>query len=270
MRLPQTRLLRLASEGDVLTAWLDDAATRNALTAQMRDDLNALVATLEHGSEFRVLVLRGASGTFCSGGDLKAFKRLSATSLAADGTDPIAADNAIYGDFLRRYNLLPLTTIALVEGSAFAGALGLLCVTDAVIVLETARFSMSETTLGLVPAQIAPFLVQRIGLTHTRRLALTGARFDGIEAQRLGIAHFVQPSIESAEALLAELIGNVLRCAPRANAATKQLLLDSAPHQDSALLDRAAQLFAQSLRGEGSEGTNAFAEKRRPSWVQGR
>ena len=83
-------------------------------------------------------------------------------------------------------NTTPQVVVAAVEGYAIAGGFGLLCVSDVAICTEDAGFAMSETAIGIVPAQIAPFVAARIGVPQTRHLALTAARFKGPEALRLG------------------------------------------------------------------------------------
>jgi isohexenylglutaconyl-CoA hydratase len=96
--------------------------------------------------------------------------------------DPIALNNREYGSFLEMVNTTPQVVVAAVEGYAIAGGFGLLCVSDVAICTEDAGFAMSETALGIVPAQIAPFVAARIGVPHTRHLTLTAARFKGPEA----------------------------------------------------------------------------------------
>jgi isohexenylglutaconyl-CoA hydratase len=131
-----------------------------------------------------------------------------------------------------------------------------------------AQFGLPETSLGLLPAQIAPFVVQRIGLTETRRLALTAARFDGHQARRLGLVHFVEQDAQALAERLDEVLQHVLCCAPEANAMTKKLLLASAGQPSSELLDEAAQWFSDAAAGEeGIEGTMAFVQKRKPRWA---
>ena len=127
---------------------------------------------------------------------------------------------------------------------------------------------MPETSLGLLPAQIAPFVVRRIGLTQARRLALTAARFDGEQARQLGLVHFVENDATARQERLEQQLAQVLRCAPGANARTKALLLASVDQPLGSLLDQAADDFAQAVSGEeGTEGTLAFVQKRQPSWA---
>ncbi|MET0984520.1 MAG: enoyl-CoA hydratase-related protein [Steroidobacteraceae bacterium] len=269
-QLPTFSTLRVQATPSVLTVWIDQPETRNALTSAVRAELTDLCGHLERDTEFRAVVLRGANGTFCSGGDLRDFKRQFSTPPPGAGQrDAIAQDNRQFGEFLLRLQALPHTLVALVEGSAFAGALGLICVSDIAIALADARFAISETTLGVIPAQIAPFVVARIGLTQARRLALMGSRFDGREAQRLGFVHSVHESVDEAEAELAAVLAGVRRCGREANATTKALLLRSASAgiAQNELIDWAADRFAERLRSaEGQEGVGAFLAKRRPSW----
>ncbi len=140
---------------------------------------------------------------------------------------------------------------------------------DVAIAAADAQFGLPETSLGILPAQIAPFVVRRIGLTQARRLALTAARFDGREALRLGLVHFCEADADALEQRLEETLEQLHRCAPNANAATKALLLASESGELGALLDDAARQFAEAVGGaEGSEGTLAFVQKRKPVWAQ--
>ena len=127
-------------------------------------------------------------------------------------------------------------------------------------------------TLALSPEQRACLLghdpARADAGSHRLRLALTAARFDGVEAQRLGVVHFVEHAPQGLAQRLDEVLGQVLRCAPRANARTKALLLQSLDQPLELLLDQAADWFAEAVTGEeGIEGTRAFVEKRKARWV---
>ena len=267
-RLPECAHLKLALRGANLHVTLDRPESRNALTEEMVRELLAVIDAIAGDRGVRSIVLRGAGGTFCAGGDIKGFRASFSAPLPADGApDPIAVNNRRFGEFMARINAVPQTVVAVVEGSAFGGGLGIVCAADVAICRADTRFALSETGLGIPPAQIAPFLVQRIGLTSARRLALTGARFDGREAARLGLAHFVCENDAAMAQRLDEVLEQIGRCAPGANAATKAILLASTEQPLRQVLDGAAQAFADALRGaEGREGVAAFLEKRKPSW----
>jgi isohexenylglutaconyl-CoA hydratase len=182
--------------------------------------------------------------------------------------DPVAVQNRRFGAFLQRFDALPQSIVTVIEGAAFGGGLGLAAVGDIAICRADARFAMSETGLGIVPAQIAPFVAARVGVPEARRLALSGERFDGREAWRIGLVHHLCEDAAALEATLSRVLGAIGRCAPGANAATKRLLLTSRTTALDTLLDQAADAFAAALRGaEGREGVTAFIEKRPASWV---
>jgi isohexenylglutaconyl-CoA hydratase len=158
--------------------------------------------------------------------------------------------------------------IALVDGPAMGGGLGLACCADIVITTPRARFALSETSLGLPPAQIAPFVINRMGLATARRLALSGARFDGAVAAAIGLSDYHCESAEQAAGTLQRLLADIGRCGPYANAVTKALLVEVAGTDRDDLIRRAADAFTACLRSdEGREGIAAFIEKRRPTWA---
>jgi isohexenylglutaconyl-CoA hydratase len=268
---PACKTLLLRFENGVLFATINRPEARNAMSLVMVRELGDLFSSIEARRDVRTVVLRGAGGHFCAGGDVKDMAAARAADPGPDGKDPIAVVNAQFGELVDRVNRSPQVVIAVLEGSVFGGGFGLACVADVALALNSASFGLPETGLGLPPAQIAPFLVQRLGLSQARRLAVTGARFDGAEAARLGVVHEAHADPASLEGALARLLEEVMRCAPDAIAATKRILY--ACHQKSgepaALIDEAARLFAAAARGaEGQEGTMAFIEKRLPAWAK--
>lgn len=164
-------------------------------------------------------------------------------------------------------NQIPQVLIVVTEGAVLGGGFGLACISDVALSAGNAKFGLPETGLGIPPAQIAPFVVARIGLTQARRLALLGARFDGHEAMRLGIVHAAYDDTESLNKALDEVLQQVKRCAPQANKVTKKLILSVGELPLETLLDGAASSFSKAVQGaEGQEGTMAFIQKRLPSW----
>jgi len=214
------------------------------------------------------VVLRGAGGTFCAGGDIKSMS-VSHDAPPAGVADELKENNRRFGALLETVNAAPQVVNAAVEGYAMGGGFGLACITDITIATADARFAMSEVMVGVVAAAISPFVVQRIGLTAARRLAVTGIRLDGVQAAAVGIVHLSVADAPALDVAVNEACNQVLKCAPGAIAATKRLLLRAAgPSAISELLDDAADTFAAAVRGpEGREGTKAFVEKRKPSWV---
>jgi len=268
---PAAKTLLLRFDEGILSASLNRPEARNAMSLVMVRELGDLFASIEARRDVRAVVLRGAGGHFSAGGDVKDMAAARAADPGPDGKDPIGVVNAQFGQLVDRVNRAPQVVIAVLEGAVFGGGLGLACVADVALALANATFGLPETGLGLPPAQIAPFLVQRLGLSQARRLAVTGARFDGTEAARLGVVHEAHADSASLDAALARVLAEVRRCAPDAIAATKRILHASHGRdgEPAALIEEAARLFAAAARGpEGQEGTTAFIEKRLPAWAK--
>lgn len=271
--LPTCSTLLVSFDGGVLHVTLNRPESRNALSAGMVADLNAVfdaVAAAPVGA-VRALVLRGAGGTFCAGADLKEMMAKTGSDPLNGkdtGSDPIFAFNRSFGTMLRKVGALPCVVIAVCEGAALAGGFGFACVSDIALAHPDCKFGVPETTRGLPPAQIAPFIVERIGLTQARRLCLTGAMFKGEEALRLGIVSDLFADEAALTAKLGELLTQVLACAPAANAMTKEIVVNAGRRDLDAVLDDAARKFSAAVRGpEAPEGIGAFLAKRKPKWA---
>jgi isohexenylglutaconyl-CoA hydratase len=259
--------------GAVLHITLNRPESRNAMSLQMVAELRQVLAAAEgragQSDAVRVVVLRGAAGHFCAGADLKdmAGARMRAMQGAPDGVDPIAQVNAEFGQLCVAYARTPLAVVAVLEGTVMGGGFGLACVADVAIASETANFRLPETSLGVVPAQIAPFLVERLGYSQAKRLAVTGGRLDANAALRLGLVHEVVSSDLIVPAL-DKVLADILTCAPGALAATKALMDQARLREPQDLVQSAAAIFSQAAQGpEGLEGMTAFIQKRKPAWV---
>ena len=265
LELPETQSLILEYRGSVLKIWLNRPEAKNALSEEMTDELHLVLDAIRDDRSIRTIVLRGRGGVFCAGGDIKGFK----SDMQAVSAAQVAKSNRSFGDLMIKINEQPQVVIMLVEGAAIGGGLGLACVADVTLVTVDARFRLSETSLGIPPAQIAPFVTERVGLTQARRLMLTGARFKGEEAVRLGIGHQVASDAADLDAQCDVILGHINACAPGANAVTKGILFESLRRPRAESLDFASQGFAQCmLSSEGLEGIAAFVEKRKPVWAE--
>lgn len=266
MILPDCTELLLAQENGILTVTLNRPHKRNAMNSDLVCELMDVFKTIEVDQTIRAVVLRGAEGNFCAGGDISGMNK---DSLSEQDTAKLTWEfNRNFGRMITLVNHAPQVVITMLEGAVLGGGFGLACISDVAIASKNALFALPETGLGLVPAQIAPFVVSRIGITQARRLALLGERIDGTEAQRLGIAHYVAEDTAAMEGRLARTLKQLRRCAPGANALTKKLMLQVGVIEHEALLDGAADMFAHCLTTqEGQEGTTAFIEKRKPYWA---
>lgn len=264
--LPDTQTLALDLDKGWLTIWFNTPENRNALSEQLAGELTQTLLAVRNDRSVRGITLRGKGGVFCAGGDIKGFMKGLSGGLTSEGA---AEMNRKGGEMFALVNTMPQVVIALVEGAAIAGGLGLVCCADIVALTREAKFSLTETQLGIAPAQIAPYVVQRIGLTAARRLMLTGARFDGAEAQRLGLADYVVGKASELDAAEADIRKSVMRCAPGANAVTKEIVLAAQRLDPETMMDFAADGFARCMMSdEGREGIAAFVEKRKPKWAE--
>jgi isohexenylglutaconyl-CoA hydratase len=269
--------IRAERTGAVLHITLNRPESRNAMSLQMvaelRQVLDGAQATAGTPDAVRVVVLRGEGGHFCAGADLKdmaaaRMRSMQRTQQPLDGEpDPMAGVNAAFGHLCVAYAQTPLAVVAVLEGTVMGGGFGLACVADVAIASDTVSFRLPETALGVVPAQIAPFLVERLGYSQARRLAVTGARLDAATALHMGLVHEVSGTA-MLDAALNRVISEILSCAPGALAATKALMQRArfTPPQD--LVQHAADVFTQAAQGaEGIEGMTAFIQKRKPQWA---
>ncbi|HZV21852.1 MAG TPA: enoyl-CoA hydratase-related protein, partial [Hyphomicrobiales bacterium] len=221
-------------------------------------------------SATRIVILRGKGGHFSAGADLRDMSAARASPIAHQ-SDPLAESNARFGHVCAAYARTPLAVIAVLEGTVMGGGFGLACTADVAIASRTVDFRLPETSLGVIPAQIAPFLVERIGYSEAKRLSVTGARFGADEAYRIGLVHKVCEDAETLDATVASTVHQILACAPAAIAETKKLLLRARFEDPADLVEHAAAIFAKAARGEeGAEGLRAFAERRKPAWASQR
>ncbi len=265
--LPKTENILLEQEAGWLTIWFNRPDNRNALSKELTTELKEVLNAVRDKKNIRGITLRGKGGVFCAGGDLKGFK--NNYQGGSQTVEDIAAASRQGGQMFDLINELPQVVLILVEGAAIAGGLGMVCCADAVAVTKDARFAMTETAIGIPPAQIAPFVAQRLGLRIARRLMVTASRFDGEEAHRLGLADFVVDDAAGLDQIEADMKKQVRRCAPGANAVTKAIVLATRHLNREQQLDFAAKGFAECmLSDEGREGVASFIEKRKPIWAE--
>lgn len=262
--------LALRRDGPVLHITLNRPEVRNAMSVAMVRELRLVLAQHEMtpagtASGTRVIVLRGAGGHFCAGTDMRDLALASAQ--VADKPDAVAAMNAAFGDLCVAYADTGLAVVAVLEGAVMGGGFGLACVADVALAGTSVDFRLPETSLGVVPAQIAPFLVERLGFAEAKRLAVTGAHLNAQAALDLRLVHQVHAA-SALDRAVAAVLADILLCAPGALAATKALIRKARLHSPASLVHEAAELYSLAALGpEGVEGTTAFLQKRKASWV---
>lgn len=238
---------------------LNRPEVKNAMNFRMVQELHQVFTTLRAERSVRCIVLRGRGGTFCAGGDIKEMRENS----VPDTSSEVNLDT-----MLRACNEASQIVIAIIEGAALGGGFGLACVSDIAIADHNAQFGLPEVRLGVAPAYISPYVLQRIGLTRSRELMLTGRRFNGTEALTLGLVHEVCSNEEIGGRLQAKL-NEIRNCAPGAIAAIKHLMFSvlNTP-LDETVAYRANLLNELRSGAEAQEGLLAFMQKRPPQWAR--
>ncbi len=256
--------LAVVRDGAVLHLTLNRPEVRNAMSLAMVGEIADAMTAAERDGQTRVVVLRGAGGNFSAGADLK--DMAAARARLANDPAAIVKVNAAFGQLCNVFADSGLAIVAVLEGAVMGGGFGLSCVADVVLASESTVFRLPETSLGVLPAQIAPFLVERLGLSEAKRLAVTGARLDAREALAIRLVHEVHPAA-GLDAAVARVLGEILNCAPGALAATKALVRKARWSRPADLVQEAAEAFSQAALGpEGIEGMGAFLQKRKPQW----
>jgi methylglutaconyl-CoA hydratase len=239
---------------------LDRPEKHNALNSMMIRELKQAAEQLGADPSVRVVILSAAGKSFCAGGDLNWMKEQAAKNRVGriDEADHLAA-------MLQALDEIPKLMIAVVEGPAYGGGVGLLCVCDIVLADASCKFALTETRLGLIPATIAPFLIRRIGLTNARRFALNAAAFGADEAKSIALVSEIHASDELAAAG-GRQTALALACAPGAIADAKRLFGQIA----AGAITQAGTVEALADRWESAEaraGVDAFFTHRRPLWA---
>ncbi|MDA8007155.1 MAG: enoyl-CoA hydratase-related protein [Gammaproteobacteria bacterium] len=239
------------------------AEKHNALSARMLDELTDAACDLDGRAEVRAVVLGGRGASFCAGADLGWMR-----GNLARGREERIAESRRFSKLLRAFDGISKLLVARVHGPAYAGGAGLVAVCDIAIGAREARFSLTETRLGLAPANIAPAIIARIGAHNARRCMLNAHFFNGDEAAALGLLDKSVPANELDAAVESE-IAELLQCAPGAVATSKQLIKRVAANQADE--DACAELLAEIWeREEAKEGIAAFFEKRPAKWMRGK
>ncbi|MEE9388954.1 MAG: crotonase/enoyl-CoA hydratase family protein [Paracoccaceae bacterium] len=245
----------------VATLTLNRPEKHNAMSGDMIADLADAAAQLGSDPSVRVVVLTGAGTSFCAGGDLNWMR----AQMEADDATRAAGARKL-ADMLMALNTLPKPLIGRINGNAFGGGVGLACICDVAIATNTAKFGLTETRLGLIPATIGPYVVARMGEANARRVFMSSRVFDASEAQTLGIIARAVPAGGLDAATEAEVIP-YLSCSPEAVAAAKALTRRLGPPIDAATTEATIDaLISRWKSPDAAEGIAAFFDKSSPSW----
>lgn len=237
---------------------------RNSMDPTMISELTDVTQHLAALDTVRMVVLTGIGESFCAGGDLKWMQsNFDKTRLER------VSESATLAHMLAELDRFPKLLIGRINGSAYGGGVGLIAVCDITIAAGNAQFCLTETTLGLTPANISPYVVARIGSANARYSFLNARPMSAVEAVGIGLIHRAVDEPELDEAIEQE-IGFALRCAPGAVGATKELIRYVSSHDNETNQRYTADRLADAWETrEGQEGVRCFFDKRRPSWRGG-
>ena len=256
--------LTLHRDGAVARLRLDRPQLHNAFDAALIAALTDALALLGADPQVRVVVLEGAGASFSAGADLNWMRGMAAASEAENRDDALALAR-----LLRTLDALPKPTIARVHGAAFGGGVGLVAACDIAIGVPEAKFGLTESRLGLLPAVISPYVIAAIGARQARRWFATAEIFDAGEARRIGLLHEVVDAT-ALDAAVQRQIDLLLKAGPVAAASAKALVREVVAGTDAVAVDatNAALIARLRVSPEGQEGIGAFLEKRKPAWTQ--
>ena len=247
----------------VATIWLAREAKHNALSALMMSELEDAAKTLAKQKDVKVVVLAARGRTFCAGADLAWMREqfgMDAVTRRAESMRIATALGALYD--------LPQPLIGRVQGNAFGGGVGFASVCDVTVGADHLKMALTEVRLGIIPANIGPYVVARMGMRNAAQVFMNGKVFDAAEAVRLGLLSRAVPADDLDAAVEAE-VAPYLTCAPGAVREGKRLLRDLGGRVDPAQVEMAIDaLAARWETEEARQGIGAFLEKRPAPWAE--
>jgi methylglutaconyl-CoA hydratase len=264
-----TETVNVILKADYAGAWVSEVilnrpALHNAFNADMIEAITAAFETLGTLPGTCAIVLKANGKSFSAGADLNWMQAMIQYTQAQN-----QADASRLATMMRTINACPKPTIALVTGAAFGGGVGLVAACDMALALSSVQFCLSEVKLGILPAVILPYVLQKTGLSAVSRYCLTAERFTAETAKLLGLVTEVFPEEALAQQQLNTMVQALSQTAPSAVKRCKQLiaaLSSFGKNMDEIEALTIAAIASQRVSEEGQEGMRAFLEKRPPVW----
>jgi methylglutaconyl-CoA hydratase len=255
--------LDVVRDGPILHVRLDRADVRNAFNGKVVEELQLVFREADQDDQARVVVLSGNGKSFSAGADLGWMQEQA--DLEPEQNERSAERMARMFLSIARCRK---PVIGRIHGHALGGGTGLCAAVDAAFCTADCLFGLTEVKLGIVPAVISPFVMQKIGPGRARTLFLTGERFDGIEAQRIGLVHKALKDEASLDQEVQRTVAELLTAGPLAVASAKDLIRAVSGLSLEEAIPVSSKLIA-ALRStpEAREGMGAFLQKRKPGWV---
>ena len=255
--------IELESSGSVVRVFFNRPRVHNAFNSKMIGELARAFASLRSRQDVRVIVLTGRGKSFCAGADLNWMREIISYSLEQNMEESLQI-----AELMHAIHICPKPTIAMVNGAAIGGGVGLLSACDIAVASDTAKFGLSEVKIGLVPAAISPHVVRKIGQNHAHEFFLTGQRMSAATAREIGLVNRVVAP-DALEGEVNMLVDLLLTSGPEALAKCKELLQTLPRLDEEEVKQYTARMIAQQrISTEGQEGMASFLEKRKPKWAE--
>ncbi len=248
---------------DVANITLNRPELHNAFNEVVMAELTEAFTTVGAEDNVRAIILRSEGKSFCAGADVNWMKRMVGYSIEEN-----VEDANLLARMLRTIRECPKPVIARIHGAAIGGGVGLAAACDIAVAVESGVFCLSEVKLGIIPAVISPFVLEKIGMGNMRRYALTAERFSAAEAKRIGLIHEVLASVEEMDAWIEAQLKLILSNGPEAMSMCKRVLDEvSAIDWDRIQSLTTRRIAERRVSSEGQEGLKSFLEKKPPNWA---
>ena len=250
------KTLHLNIQDKIANVTLNRPKVRNAMNTIMIQDITDVFCELEKNPKIRIIVLSGNGQSFCAGADLQFIKKSGLLN-----RDENVDDGKKLEEMYFAVDGCSKAVVGKIHGHAFGGGFGLCTVCDIVVADENTIFSLSEILIGIIPGVIGPFTVNKIGHSHFRYLGISGERFDGKYAEKIGLIHYSVKEDEL-DKTTNSIVKQLIKASPQAISKFKEYCRNMDEINSAEVL---ADLRASE---EGQEGLSAFLEKRLPSWAE--
>ncbi len=260
-----SEVVRCSTQDRIATVTLTRPDLHNAFNEVVIEDLTQAFAQIVRNRDVRTVVLAAEGKSFCAGADIHWMRRMVDYSFEENVRDA----NAM-ADMLRAIRECPKPVVARIHGAAIGGGVGLTAACDIAVAVKTATFCLSEVKLGILPAVISPYVMEKIGPGHLRRYALSAEQFDADEARRIGLIAEVAETVGALDAVIQRFAKSFELNGPEALAACKSVLRDV---QQQSSWDEKQRLTVERIAerrvsAEGQDGLKAFLEKRKAKWIE--
>ena len=259
----QYETLEIEAINQWLLIKLNRPKSKNALSSKMIAELIHLMELASSQKLLRGVLLSGNGDSFCSGADLKEFKSFFLNG--KPDRKQVISSSLNVANLLQSFYHFPKYVICCIDGPAYAGGFGLACCSDFIFATKNSKFGITEIKIGLSPAQIAPFVINRLGSKNAKNLMLSGVVIDTSLATQMGLLDGVFDNKEEMFSYAKNFSYKLKSCAPNAVAVTKSIISDL--DHSVKFSEIAADKFAECMLGEETpEGLQAFIQKRKSSW----